>query len=102
MSSELRRNLFLTIKEALHNVVKHAEASKVHTELYFSGQFLKIVVSDDGKGFDEQKIKSWRNGLFNMRKRIEESGGEFQLTSGLNSGTKIKIEISLGIHSNSH
>jgi len=102
MSSELRRNLFLTVKEALHNVVKHAGASKVHTELGFSGHVLRMAIADNGKGFDEKKIKSWGNGLTNMRKRMDESGGSFDVITGNSHGTKIKVEVSLGNKSNSH
>ena len=102
MSSELRRNLFLTVKEAVHNVVKHAGASKVHTELSFSEHLLRVAVADNGKGFDEKKIKSWGNGLINMRKRMEESGGTFVIETSIISGTKIKMEVNLGNKSNSH
>ena len=102
MSSELRRNLFLIIKEALHNVVKHADATKVYTEMKYSGHNLIITVADNGNGFDEQNIKSWGNGLTNMRKRMEESGGSFEVITGNSHGTKIRLEASLGTKSNSH
>ncbi len=102
MSSELRRNLFLTVKEALHNVVKHAGATKVHSELTLKGHILLFVIHDNGKGFDEQLIKSWGNGLTNMRKRIEESGGKFTITTGNSHGTRIMLEVNLGNKSNSH
>ena len=102
MSSELRRNLFLTVKEALHNIVKHAGATQVLSELILSGDLLKLSIHDNGKGFDEQKIKSWGNGLTNMRKRIEETGGKFTITTGNSHGTRIKLEVNLGKKSNSH
>jgi signal transduction histidine kinase/ligand-binding sensor domain-containing protein len=102
MSSELRRNLFLIIKESLHNVVKHADATKVHTELGVSGHMLRMSVADNGKGFDEKKIKSWGNGLTNMRRRMEESGGSFDVITGNSHGTKIKVEVNLVNKSNSH
>lgn len=95
MSSELRRNLFLTVKEAVHNVVKHADATKVIAGLNFTGHKLEITVSDNGKGFDEKKTESWGNGLINMRKRMEESGGTFAIESSLSSGTSIKLEVQL-------
>jgi signal transduction histidine kinase len=97
MSSEIRRNLFLTVKEALHNIVKHSGAGIVHLSLSFESLNLKIVIEDDGKGFNISKIKGWGNGLTNMHKRIEELGGRFEITSAEGKGTKIELSTSLDV-----
>lgn len=67
-----RRNLYLVTREAVHNVVKHAEASRVEIKISFDNG-IRIVVSDNGKGLDEERAKG--NGLKNMLHRMEEIGG---------------------------
>lgn len=102
MSSELRRNLFLTVKEALHNVVKHSGASQVHMQLYFGEQVLQIIISDNGKGFLIEKTHDWGNGLINMRRRIEEPGGRFEIMSEEGKGTTIDMSVKFPLNDKSH
>jgi signal transduction histidine kinase/ligand-binding sensor domain-containing protein len=102
MSSELRRNLFLTVKEAFHNIVKHSAAGNVTMRLYFEKLMLHIIITDDGKGFDLENIRSWGNGLTNMRKRIEELDGRFEITSEVGEGTTIGFTVTLQHKDKSH
>jgi signal transduction histidine kinase/ligand-binding sensor domain-containing protein len=95
MSSELRRNLFLTVKEAMHNIVKHSGAGKMRMQLNFKDNLLQIIITDDGKGFIIENAKAWGNGLINMRKRIEESGGRFVISSEKGKGTRIELSANL-------
>jgi signal transduction histidine kinase len=82
ISGEKRRHVFLAIKEALHNVVKHSEARKVNISFEIAEQYLAITIHDDGNGFDPAALKSRGNGLHNMRHRIEhETGGTFHIQS---------------------
>ncbi len=87
----LRKNLFLIIKEALHNILKHSQASQAILELHMKNGLLCIDVSDDGTGIKTEN--NFGNGLKNMQKRIEEIGGTLQLNT--NSGTKICVEVAL-------
>lgn len=102
MSSELRRNLFLTVKEAFHNIVKHSGAGNVNMNLEYIGFILRITIMDDGKGFDTEKVQGWGNGLVNMRKRIEELKGRFDLTSKIENGTTIELFVNLKVENKSH
>jgi signal transduction histidine kinase len=95
MSSELRRNLFLTVKEAMHNTVKHAGAGNVFMQMVLDKTCLRVTFSDDGKGFLTDKVQGWGNGLINMRKRIEENGGRFEIISDIGKGTKIDLSVNL-------
>jgi signal transduction histidine kinase len=95
MPSELRRNLFLTIKEAMHNIVKHSGAGKMCMQLNFKDHLLQIIITDNGKGFIIENAKAWGNGLINMRKRIEETGGHFTVSSEAGKGTKIELSVKL-------
>lgn len=93
ISGEFRRNIYLTVKEALHNVVKHAQARQViiHME---TGKALVISISDDGTGFDEKNVRPYGNGLNNMKKRMESIAGILQIQNG--NGTTVIISAPLG------
>ena len=80
VSGEFRRNIFLTVKEALHNIVKHSQANHVTIKI-ISDKQLEIYIQDNGVGFDRKKIRPFSNGLFNMEKRIGEIGGQLSITS---------------------
>ncbi|WP_373513701.1 tetratricopeptide repeat protein [Persicitalea sp.] len=85
-----RRNVFLTVKEALNNAVKHADASELRLSIRPETEHLRIEVCDDGRGFVQQSVISARNGLGNMRSRMEEAGGECEFVSS-SRGTCVKI-----------
>ncbi len=96
VSGEVRRNVFLTIKESLHNIVKHANAREARIEFRInSGLFVSI--RDDGKGFDisHHGKDIAGNGLKNMQKRIESVGGSFKIING--TGVVIEIEVPLSV-----
>jgi len=102
LNSDLRHNLFLAVKEALNNVVKHASASEVRIQIALESGKLTILIRDNGKGFltspaltDEENIVAGgqRDGLLNMRKRIKSVGGEMELDSQPGGGTCVKLII---------
>jgi signal transduction histidine kinase len=83
-----RRNIYLTLKEAIHNIVKHSRAQKVSIQVDVTDH-LTIVVKDDGKGINFEQLSIFGNGLTNMKKRIEDIGGTFSIEN--NNGTLIKL-----------
>jgi signal transduction histidine kinase len=97
LSTDLRHNLFLAIKEALHNIVKHARASEVQLRIQFTGDTLDIVIEDNGCGFDPALARNGAaggalaDGLRNMRQRMDDIGGEFEFESNAGMGTKIHL-----------
>jgi signal transduction histidine kinase/ligand-binding sensor domain-containing protein len=92
VSGEFRRNVFLTVKEALHNVVKHANATEVKFSVSVDQQ-LSIRLIDNGKGFDKNNTRSFSNGLANMGSRMKEIGGLFEIMN--KEGTIISMVIPL-------
>lgn len=74
---ELRHNVFLVAKEAINNVVKHAKASSVWLRLQLEPNRFTLEIQDDGRGLSPEAEKKGRNGLLNMRKRMEDVGGTF-------------------------
>lgn len=93
VNGELRRNVFLTVKESLHNIVKHAGAEKVTLD-FIVDTSLVITVKDNGQGFSVNTTDSG-NGLRNMKKRIESINGIFEIVS--NNGVLIKLIIPLQV-----
>ena len=92
VSGEFRRNIYLTVKEALHNVVKHSQASEVIMKFDVNHN-LNIEIKDDGTGFHKSAVRPFSNGLSNMQSRIKEIGGVFELING--NGTLIRIKVPL-------
>jgi signal transduction histidine kinase len=92
LSGEFRRNIYLTIKEALHNVVKHSQASSVNITIRIN-KSLEITIEDNGIGFDKKNIRPFSNGLTNMENRIKEIDGDFILLN--DKGTVVKIIVPL-------
>jgi signal transduction histidine kinase len=82
-------NLYRTIQEAVNNAIKYANATVISINAKQVENQLKIIIQDNGIGFDEATIQKG-NGLQNMQKRIEEIGGEFHLSSS-NEGTRIEF-----------
>lgn len=82
-------NIYRTIQEAVNNSIKYAKASRISISAKKLENQIKITIQDNGLGFDEKTVEKG-NGLQNMQKRIEEIGGEFQLSSS-NEGTRIEI-----------
>jgi len=89
--SEIRRNLFLALKEILNNIAKHADTDLVKVEFHIEGKFAYLRVTDNGKGFDEEIVKKGL-GLESLKNRTEKLGGVFRLESKINIGTTIMIE----------
>lgn len=85
-----RRNVFLTVKEALNNVVKHARATEVTLIVQPETNRLRIDVCDNGRGFTANEQATQRNGLVNMRNRMAESGGTCAILPSP-TGTCVKI-----------
>lgn len=93
--AEVRHNLFLVVKEALNNVVNHADAKEVWLQVVADERAVRLVIEDNGRGFEQAPDNSRADGLRNMRQRIEEVGGEFDLQSKSAGGTRIAFEAPL-------
>jgi signal transduction histidine kinase len=97
LSSELRRELLRIGREALANVLKHSNATKVHLDLVYQKREVQLCVFDDGHGFvgDPQPSPSHGSGLKNMRKRAERMGGTLVVKSLPGQGTRVVAALPL-------
>ncbi len=92
-SMEQRRNIYFVFKEAIHNIVKHANATNVQVRIFQQINGLHIRISDDGQGFDCPQNGDG-NGLKNFQKRAKEGGFEVNVSSGEGIGTAVMMTIS--------
>ena len=94
VSGEVRRNIFLTIKECLHNVVKHSGATVVQLQISVTDQLI-VTIQDNGKGLPLPDLDhhSGGNGMMNMQRRIESIGGEFVVKNGTGLTVMMKVPL---------
>lgn len=90
-----RRNIFLTIKESLSNVVKHSGATEVAIRIHLHGLTLMVVVEDNGRGFDPAQAGATRHGLGNMIGRMKDLGGSCQVASAPGTGCRVAFSVPL-------
>lgn len=94
---EVEKNLFRIMQEVMNNIVKHAQASQVTTQLLVSEGNLNVVIEDDGVGFELGSTRSngrfSGNGLKNIQLRVEALNGTMQLDSTPGCGTTIVIDV---------
>ena len=91
ISPELRHNVFLAAKEAVNNVVKHAQATSAWLRLRIEVDRFVLEIEDNGRGLPAGHENKGRNGLRNMRKRMEDIGGRFDASPGAEGGTRVRL-----------
>jgi signal transduction histidine kinase len=91
ISAEARHNLYLALKEALNNIIRHSQAAEIWVRAAVSAESLTITVQDNGRGFARAPDTSTEDGLRNMRQRMEEIGGRFEIDSAIGKGTKVTL-----------
>ena len=91
VASQLRHNVILAVKEAINNIIKHANASEVAFQVALERDVLAITVSDNGNGFEATRLMG--NGLSNMKQRLEAVGGRCNIASATGNGTTILMHV---------
>src|SRR5690606_37386068 len=92
LPADLRRHLYLALKEAIHNVIKHAGASEVAVGVTLERGMLTVDVADDGCGVADGESATG-NGLRNMRERMAAAGGTVILQSRSGEGCRLTFEV---------
>ena len=92
ISGEKRRNIFLSVKEALNNVLKHSQSNIVKINIDVNERLI-IEIHDDGVGINMDKLRKFGNGLNNMKKRMASIDGEFNIEN--RQGTKTTFYLQL-------
>lgn len=89
--------LFRVVQEALHNLVRHAGATRATVGLVMAGEELLLTVSDNGVGFDAEARMGKGLGLVSMRERVLGLEGSFHIDGAPGRGTEIRIKIPLAV-----
>ncbi|MDB6108991.1 MAG: Integral rane sensor signal transduction histidine kinase [Pedosphaera sp.] len=93
VTAEVRHNVFMVVKEALNNAVKHAAAQQVRFAFDCTANQLSVEIADNGRGFSPAATTPAGNGLENMRRRMGAIGGEFDLQSEPGCGTTVRLRV---------
>jgi signal transduction histidine kinase/ligand-binding sensor domain-containing protein len=91
VSTEVRHNLFLVLKETLNNIVRHAQATEVSLIVLATDESIRVIIEDNGRGFNGEVKNNGADGLENMRQRMGEIGGEFRIKSTPGKGTWVSF-----------
>jgi signal transduction histidine kinase len=94
LSADVRHNLFLAVKEVLHNVVRHAHASEVRVTFALRDGVLEIAIADNGQGFDPSTPVEG-NGLANLRQRLAGIGGRCEIQAQPGAGATVRLVLPL-------
>jgi signal transduction histidine kinase len=89
VSSSVRHHLCMVVKEAMHNVLKHADATEVGLIISFAGNLLTVCIRDNGRGFEVASDSHPGHGLANMKSRLSDLQGDCRIESALGQGTAI-------------
>lgn len=95
LPASLETALFRVVQEAMTNVVRHAQASRVDVLLEHRGDRVLAMVEDDGVGFDPAEVRNGEHlGLLGLRERAEALGGRMTIESAPGAGTTVVVEVS--------
>ncbi|MCB1007778.1 MAG: hypothetical protein KDB94_02680 [Acidobacteria bacterium] len=89
---DLRRSLYLSAKELLHNVARHAGARRIRVALARREGRLRLEVEDDGVGFDPARVTEG-TGLASVRRRMREAAGSVSIQSAPGEGAIVRLEV---------
>jgi signal transduction histidine kinase len=93
LSLRLETGLYRIAQEALENILRHAQARIASLDLTIGPEQVKLVIRDDGRGFDPERIPSGHFGLVGLSERVHLLGGVYSLQSMPGSGTMIEVQI---------
>lgn len=93
INGEHRRNIFYTVKEALNNILKHAEATEAELRFIIVNDSLEVIISDNGIGLPDTNLNQFGNGINNMQARMKSINGDFKIMSY--QGTKVILKLAI-------
>ncbi len=95
LDADLETAIFKSVQELLSNIVKHSGANFAEVNISQDDTLLKIIIQDNGNGFDTENI-TWGQGFTTIRQRMLELNGEFIINSSMKSGTTVLMKMPLG------
>jgi two-component system sensor histidine kinase DegS len=101
LEAKVENNIYRIVQEAVNNAIKYSEASEIKISLSHNSKYLHLEISDNGKGFDYQKLKedghfkASGHGIFNIKERVNFINGQFKMDTAPGKGTTLHIELPL-------
>ena len=95
LHADIRHGLFMVVKEALHNAVKHSGATEIWVSARLEENIFRLSLADNGCGFLPAKADDLADGLRNMKQRVTDLGGQCVIESQPGTGTNVRVELSL-------
>lgn len=89
----IETGLYRIAQEALSNVVQHAQAQHAEVQLVTTPEEVRLVVADDGRGFDPETAPQGRFGLVGLSERARLLGGSLRLETSPGQGTRVKVSL---------
>ena len=94
VNNEIATAVFRILQEALTNIIRHANATRVNVRLKEEAGLLILVIEDNGEGFSENNLKDeYSLGLLGMRERAYSLGGTMEITTIIGAGTKVVVSV---------
>ncbi len=94
LNMEYRQHIYLIMKEAINNIIKHADCTEAKINASYKAPWLEIVISDNGKGIQINQTTGG-NGLYSMKKRASEIKGEIKIQPGVRNGTTVSLRVKI-------
>ena len=95
LDPKFRQEIFLAFKEALTNIIRHAQATQVWLRISVRNDHLIVELADNGQGFNLGERKAGDDGLANIKERLKSLGGDCNITSDLHKGTAVRFQAPL-------
>ncbi len=92
---QVETGLYRVAQEALTNAQKHANAQKIALHLITTPDHIQLIITDNGQGFDPEKLTRERFGLIGLNERVKLLGGQFHLQSSPGQGTRLEVMVPL-------
>ena len=89
----IENHLFRIVQETLSNTLRHAKADKMEIRIYRRHDAVRVILRDNGIGFELDEAKQASYGISNMRERVREIGGSIQFITAPGNGTRIEITV---------
>jgi signal transduction histidine kinase len=90
LGADVRRELYLILKESVNNIARHSGATEARVELALTRSELRLTIWDNGRGFDPN-VPADGNGVESMRKRAAAFGAAFTIDSAAGRGTRVSL-----------
>ena len=95
VSSQTRHNINMAVKEAVHNIIKHSDATEIFVKMTYEAEVLTISIEDNGTGFQTDTARPGGHGINNMKQRLANVGGTCYIESIPGKGTTVRMQLTI-------